>query len=97
MAGRKKSSVASGLIGIPTGAALATGLAQKSRLPRLAASLAQMYPHQFPDAQLDVENDAAALQRIAAVAAATAQARSKQRRKPPAERVNRFETPELNR
>jgi hypothetical protein len=71
-------AIAAPLPAIPTGAALATGLAQKSRLPRLPASLAQMYPQRFPDAQLDVENDATAIKRIAAVAAATAQARSQQ-------------------
>jgi hypothetical protein len=80
MVTRKKSGTrAAPLPALPTGAALATSLTQESKLPRLAASLAQMYPQQFADAALDIEDDTAAIEQIKAVAAATA--RSKEHKK----------------
>lgn len=76
MVTRKQSGTkAAPLPAMPTGAALATSLMQESKLPQLAASLAQMYPQQFADAALDIEDDAAAIEQIKAVAAATARSK----------------------
>jgi hypothetical protein len=84
MVTRKKSAAGAdandkitALPAIPSGAALATSLAQASALPPLTTSLAQMYPQQFIDAALEIEDDAAAIEQIQTVAVATSQARSK--------------------
>ncbi len=75
---KKPGTEASALPSKPRGAALATSMAQKSVLPQLSASLAQMYPQRFTDAALEIEGDAAAIEQIKAVAAATSKARDKE-------------------